>query len=108
MIDVVTQWATYKNCFLNLNHYVADNSLYVGLWNYEDGPIADLTVCLNDKTLKENQAYIDVNNFPEAIQIINQCKLGEFCGINGTSGYCTYPLVTFDMEMLNKHIEKGE
>ena len=105
MIDVKTFFATYKDCYVTLNHYHADKSLCVDLWNDEDGPIARMTVCLNDSTLKENQAYIDTNDFPEALDIIEQYKLGEFCGMKG-SGYCTYPLVTFDMDALNVHTRK--
>ena len=100
---IETYFATYENVFLGTSRYRADNSLYIGAWNEADGPITDITVCLNDKNLKENEAYVDTNNFPEAISFIEKYKLGKPTGLLGFSGYCCYPLVEFDMDEIDKH-----
>ena len=106
MLDVKTNYATYKNCYVVLNHYVADNTLCVELVNLTDGPIARLTVCLIDGDCQPNEAYIDTNNCPWAEQFIKDNKLGEPRGELAKSGFCTYPLYRFNMDELVKHTEE--
>lgn len=40
LLEVRTEWAVYKNCFLQVAKYQADNSRAIEIWNEEDGPIA--------------------------------------------------------------------
>ena len=47
-------------------------------------------------------AYVDTNNLPEALKLISAYNLGEVVG-SGVSGFCTYPLVKFNMNELKKH-----
>ena len=104
MIDVKTNWATYKDCFVRIEKYSYNDSLAISLWNHEDGPIANLTVCLVNEPLDgENSAYVDTNNCPWAMDLIEEYGLGEFWGEYGFSEYCYYPLVYFDMEKLEEH-----
>lgn len=100
--DVETEWATYPNCYFQVSRYKANDSLALQLWNEEDGPIARLTVCLPDAKYqpKPNEAYVDVNNCPWAMNFIKENDLGEDTGLVGFSGFCTYPLVAFDMDLL--------
>ena len=44
LLEVRTEWAVYKDCFLQVARYQADNSRAIEIWNNEDGPIARLTV----------------------------------------------------------------
>ena len=44
-----TMFGSYEDCFLTVNKYVADESPAIQIWNAEDGPIATLTVCLDEK-----------------------------------------------------------
>ena len=104
MIDVVTPYGTYQNCRVQLDTYQADGSVCIGLWNDEDGPIARLTVCLSDNTLEDMESYVDLNNCPWALNLINRYKLGEQTGKIGFSGYCSYPVVHFDRDTLEKHM----
>lgn len=60
-----------------------------------------LTVNLNE-VLLPNQAYVDINNNPEAEQFIVENGLGKATGKTSTSGFCTYPLYEFDVNKLNK------
>lgn len=103
-MKVKTKYETYNNCYLTVNKYVADDSLAVGIWNAEDGPIASLTVCLPNGIANETLAYIDTNNCPWALDFIKEYNLGENLGITARSGYCEYPLVAFDMEIINKYV----
>ena len=103
-LTVSTMWGEYPDCKVSLNRYNADNSLYVDVWNPEEGPIATLTVCLNKKGLPENQSYIDDNNCPWALEFIETYGLGKWTGDIGFSGYCTYSLVEWNMDELNKYI----
>lgn len=45
-LEAKTEWAVYKNCFLQVGRYQADNSRAIEIWNREDGPIARITVCI--------------------------------------------------------------
>lgn len=40
-LEVKTEWAVYKDCFLQVARYQADNSRAIEIWNNEDGPIAE-------------------------------------------------------------------
>ena len=92
-----TTFGTYENVFLQVGRYQADNSVAIQAENRQDGPIATLTVCLCDKSLSEGKAYIDTNNCPWAVEFIEKEGLGKRTGRTGRRGYCTYPVVKFDM-----------
>lgn len=100
-----TSYRTYENVFLQVGKYQADDSIAIQAWNQKDGPIATITVCLCDRSLGENEAYIDSNNCPWAVEFIQKYNLGKITGRTGRSGYCTYPVVRFNMEQLTKHKE---
>ena len=103
-MTVKTDYATYKNCSLELGKY-RTGELAIQIWNHEEGPIATLTVCLPfGGNLKENESYVDINNCPWAGKFIEQYELGEFTGRYGFSGYCTYPLYEFNMDKLQKEV----
>ena len=102
-MTVKTAFANYENCFLVLNRYMADGSLCVQIMSEDDGPIARLTVCLNDDFLGENESYLDTNNFREGEAFVKEFCLGELTGEMGFSGYCAYPVVRFNMDALKKY-----
>ena len=60
-----------------------------------------MTVNLDEK-LAEDEAYVDLNNWPDAAEIINTYKLGKCVGA-ASSGYCMYPRVKFDLEKLRRY-----
>lgn len=103
-MNLITEYSEYKDVKIAINHYVRDNSLAIKLWNEEEGPIAMITTCLCDPTLNENEAYIDTNNCPWAMDFITQNNLGRDTDYSRSSGYCVYPLVEFNMDELNKYI----
>lgn len=96
-----TEFGIYEDVYLQVGKYQADNSIAIQVWN-RDGPIATLTVCLCDRSLGENEAYIDMNNCPWAVDFIEQAGLGKKTGRIGHSGYCTYPVVKFDMQKVKE------
>lgn len=86
-----------------IDHYQADNSLYVGVLDTrENEPYADLTVCLNDSTLGKDEAYVDTNNCPSAIKLIDEYKMGKPTGKVGKSGFCEYPVYKFDLTKIKE------
>lgn len=101
-MNLRTEFGEYKNIKLEINHYAADNSLAIELWD-DEGPVATLTTCLCNPTLNENEAYVDTNNCPWALNFISENNLGEDTGFARSSGYCIYPLVAFNMDELKKH-----
>ena len=98
-VKVHLVFATYYN-----------KNLAIRIWTDEGEPWASLTVNLCDgkssepliNTLGEEYAFVDVNNFPEAIDFINRYKLAEFAGVTKRSGYVDYPLYKFDLNRLEE------
>lgn len=102
-MNIETQYETYTDCHLTIRNYSYSGDLAIQIWNEEDGPIAALTVCLPDERRpKENEAYIDTNNCPWALDFIKKYNIGEETGLYGFSGYRMYPLVKFNMEEVRK------
>lgn len=101
-----TMYASYEGIMLQVSKYVADNSLAIQAWNMEEGPIAKLTVCLDDKSLGENEAYLDVNNFPEVVGFVEKYGLATLTGKFRGSGYCMYPAAKFNMAEVLKYAFK--
>lgn len=100
-LTIKTYFGEYKGCCLDVGRYVADGSLAVTAMNRTDGVIARLTVCLDDNELCGDEAYIDVNNCPWAVQLLLDTGIAEQTGRVRQSGYVRYPSMKFNMEKLN-------
>lgn len=87
------------NVNLSVEKYY-DGNLAVLLYT-EDGELfSDLTV--NIAPLPKGFAAVDTNNNgQEILKFIEKYKLGKVTDYL-QSGYCTYPVVEFDMKMLKK------
>lgn len=105
LLEVKTEWAVYKDCFLQVARYQADNSRAIEIWNNEDGPIARITVCITGSGLAEDETVIDTNNCPWAMEFIKQHGFGQATGRMVKSGYCTYPVVKLDIEKIGEYLE---
>lgn len=105
MFEFRTSYSKYENCKLDVNKYMVDDSVCIEIYNDEEGCIARITTCLNSPFLSENQGYVDTNNCPWAVDLIERLHLGTPSGITSRSGYCEYPLYDFNMDELNKHTE---
>lgn len=101
--DLTTDYETYKDCFFALNNYQMNESLAIDIWNYEDGPIARLTVCLGNVS-NENSAYIDTNNCSWAENFIKEMQLGKPTGKTCRSGFCVYPEYEFNIDKLRDYM----
>ena len=77
LTDIKTRYGNYKVDFLSANTYRADDSPAITAWSMEDGPIATITVCLDDSRLEPNQSYVDTNNCPWAPEWIEKNGLGR-------------------------------
>lgn len=60
-----------------------------------------MTVNLVELPLPEH-AYIDTNNFPEAVEFIKENELGKPLGPTRQSGFCEYPLYELDLDKLKE------
>lgn len=103
---VNTRFGSYTVSSIVTERYIADDSPAILLWSIFDGPIARITVCLDDKELLTNEAYVDTNNCPWAPDWITANGFGKATGKTRQSGYCTYPSFLFDMDRLAEYSPK--
>lgn len=100
--DVITRYATYPNCYLNLAEYADNNHIYLSVWSEEEGPISNLTVNVRGiEAYPKNFSCVDINNFPEADAVIRKLKIGKATERCIWSGMCMYPIYEFDMAKIN-------
>ena len=107
MKAVYEDYYVKENVYLRISKYAVPGNLAIRMicadseW---EEPFATLTVNLDVK-LPANQAYIDTNNLRTAFDFVMEYKLGELIGF-GQSGFCTYPLVEFNLDEVKKY-DKG-
>ena len=93
-----------EELFLQIDSYMNDGNLYIGLYHMEDGDpesFADLTVNLPFAPLNNiNEAYIDHNFSKEKLRFIRQHKLGKILPGTASSGHCIFQKVAFDLKKL--------
>ena len=86
------------------SRYWNNNVLYLGLIEVSTGEIyLDLTINLESENI--NESYLDVNNVCGVDDFIEKYKLGTFTGKYKTSGFCKYPLYSFDLKEIEKYTD---
>lgn len=55
------------------------------------------TVTVNISDMSPTLACIDINNMPGIFEVLIEAGLAEDTGYTIESGYCTYPIVRFDL-----------
>jgi len=90
---------------LVINRYQSNKRLCVSLEVKENGywePWSDITVNIPDCALCDEKvcAFIDTNNFPEALTFLAENELAYPTGIYAIGDWCSYPEYFFDMEKL--------
>lgn len=105
MTPIKTEYNSYTVDFLEVGRYVHDGSMAIRAWSMQDGPIATITVCLDGQKHKPNESFVDTNNCPWAPEWIEENRLGRYAGRKARSGYCEYPLYSFDEVQLMNHIK---
>ena len=94
---------------LEISSYMDNNRIYIGLVEVDGEypePFADLTVNIS-APCPDYCGYVDINNCPELEGFIEKHGLGEFTGLMGNSGFCSYPLYLFDPEKLREAALEG-
>lgn len=91
--------------------YRYGNRLMLNLIGIYDGirePFATLTVNLDtEEDISIDEAFVDVNNIPDACRFIECYELGVPTGRIARSGYCEYPLYKFDLDKIAKLEQEG-
>ena len=108
-LDYKTQWGSTEKVTIDINSYLNNGCLYIGLVSHEEGypePFGDLTVNL-DGQVPDYCAYVDLNNMPELEKFIEENRMGEFSGLVKQSGFSQYPLYMFDAEKLRELCPEG-
>ncbi len=89
---------------LEISSYMDNGRMYIGLvetgGEYQEH-FADLTVNIS-APCPDYCGYVDTNNCPELEEFIEKHGLGEFTGLMGSSGFCSYPLYLFNPEKLRE------
>ena len=102
--------ATYEDYYvkekvtLALREYFNKN-LAIEMLCLDNEPFATLTVNLGEK-LPSDMAYVDTNNLRTGFDFILKYNLGELVGF-GQSGFCTYPLVKFNLQEVKKYAHEN-
>lgn len=86
--------------FKRTTYYTEGNLAIMALHDEYDYPEwYAVTVNLGIK-LPDNQAYIDINNAPNAIKEIEEAGIGVSTGRRLQSGFVVYPLYKFDLDKI--------
>jgi hypothetical protein len=93
--------------YLDITKYTNNNRLAITMHDvHTDELFAVLTVNLEtDLVLKENEAFVDTNNLPDIMKFIHTYKLGEPTNELEFSGFCAYPLFSFNLDEVKKHMK---
>ncbi len=108
-MELATQWGSTVEVQLEINNYMNNNGLYLGLMGREEDyfePYGDISVNLGTKA-PDYCAYVDLNNMPELEKFIEENDLGEFTGLTQRSGFCEYPLYMFNVDKLRELCPDG-
>ena len=108
-IELATQWGSSVEVQLEINSYMNNNRLYLGLMVREVDYFelyGDISVNLGMKA-PDYCAYVDLNNMPELEKFIEENDLGEFTGLTQRSGFCEYPLYMFNVDKLRELCPDG-
>ena len=103
-MKLVSQFGGAYEVSLEINTYLNNGCMYIGLTTYEEGyrePYGDITVNLDGKA-PDYCGYVDLNNMPELEKFIADNDLGEFTGLTKRSGFCEYPLYLFNVDKLRE------
>lgn len=108
-LELKTQWGTTEQVSIEINTYLNNGNMYIGLSSTEDGypePYGDVTVNLGDK-VPDFCGYVDTNNMPELEKFLVDNDIGEFTGFVQRSGFCVYPLYMFNVDKLRELCPDG-
>lgn len=108
-LELKTQWGTTEQVSIEINTYLNNGNMYIGLTTDGDGypePYGDVTVNLGEK-VPDFCGYIDTNNMPELEKFLVDNDIGEFTGFMQRSGFCVYPMYMFNVDKLRELCPDG-
>ena len=108
-LELKTQWGTTEQVGIEINTYLNNGNMYIGLTTDGDGypePYGDVTVNLGEK-VPDFCGYIDTNNMPELEKFLVDNDIGEFTGFMQRSGFCVYPMYMFNVDKLRELCPDG-
>lgn len=82
----------------------AKKGIYINFSFYHENswhPFVDITKCFGEYISIKNAAYIDLNNAPYAVRLL-ELGYATDTGLTKRNGLCTYPLWIFDETFLSK------
>lgn len=104
MFEVSTPYSHVTDCVLVSDRYANNDHISLEIFSVEEGPFANITVNLpQTKMWPENFGFVDVNNFPQALSVIEKLGIGRHTGQFATSGFCVYPLYRFDEDKIAEY-----
>ena len=91
---------------ISVNRYANNGCLYIGLDKlpdeYGDDYFGSITVNLPG-SVPEHCAYVNTNNLSGILPFLKEYKLAKPLPVVGKSGFCTYPLFLFNIEVLHEY-----
>ena len=102
-------YGTKHRLAIYIDKYISNGNLAILLMEKVDGhyePFADLTTNTGLLMPSDNFAVVDTNNCSWAERLIERYGLGEFESIT-CSGFCRYPVYSFDMDKLKEYQVEG-
>lgn len=108
-LEIESPWSGKELVVIEINSYMNNKRIYIGLnCEYEDSmePYGDVTVNI-DGPCPDYCGYLDTNNSPMLEAFVVNNNLGEFTGIVGQSGFCSYPLYSFNVDRLRELCPDG-
>lgn len=91
-------------CYLKVANYMNGNIAVILMVAEE--PIVDAvygTATVNLHPVDDNFAFLDYNNMPLICGIFERLEIAKPTGIKAQSGYCSYPLYQFNMNVLREY-----
>ena len=102
-------YGTKHRLAIYIDKYISNGNLAILLLEKVDGhyePFADLTTNTGLLMPADNFAVVDTNNCSWAERLIERYGLGEFESVT-CSGYCRYPVYSFNMDKLKEYEIEG-
>ena len=107
MIATYEDYYCKENVTLRIKSYREHSNLAIEMFcadsDWEE-PFAMLTTNLPNYDLPNDLAFVDTNNLRTGFDFILKYKLGELIGF-GQSGFCTYPLIKFNLDEVKKYAQ---
>ena len=88
---------------IKLGKYCNNGNIAIQLYTESGEPFATLTVNICD--MPTDEVCLDVNNFPDGIELMKRYELGVFTGNVVHSGFCSYPVFYLNMENVKKYVK---